>query len=272
MDALAGNDADALADLHDLIRRAERAVAFTGAGISTESGVPDFRSPDSPWMKHKPIPFDQYMASQDARNEAWRRKFIMDDLYAGAQPAIGHRFLAQMVSEGRMQGVITQNIDGLHHASGLNSDEVIELHGNGTYAACLSCGLRHDLSYVRQRFEAEGIAPDCDSCGGIVKSATISFGQPMPVEAMQRADMLARNCDLFLVLGSSLVVYPAAHLPRIARQAGAKLVIVNREPTGLDVLAHAVVHGDIGPALAPLLSEEDLDASNRETGTVRRLR
>lgn len=252
MNALAG-DADALAELHDLITRAKRAVGFTGAGISTESGVPDFRSPDSPWMKHKPIPFDQYMASQEARNEAWRRKFIMDDLYAGAQPSIGHRVLAQMVRQGRMRGVVTQNIDGLHHASGLAAEEVVELHGNGTYAACLDCGLRHELRHVRARFEAEGIAPDCDGCGGIVKSATISFGQPMPVAAMQRAEELARGCDLFLVLGSSLVVYPAAHLPRIARQSGAKLVIVNREPTDLDPLAHLVVRGNIGPALQPLL-------------------
>lgn len=272
MDAMSRANADAFADLHDLIRSAKSAVAFTGAGISTESGVPDFRSPGSPWMKHRPIPFDQYMASQDARNEAWHRKFIMDDLYAGAQPSIGHRFLAQMVSDGRMQGVITQNIDGLHQASGLPAERVIELHGNGTYAACLSCGLRHALNYVRQRFETEGIAPDCDSCGGIVKSATISFGQSMPVEAMQRAETLARNCDLFLVMGSSLVVYPAAHLPRIARQAGAKIVIINREPTDLDEVAHAVVRSDIGPALAPLLSGGGITASNRETGTVRRSR
>ena len=237
-----------------LLRQARRAVAFTGAGLSTESGVPDFRSPDSPWMRHKPIPFDEYMASQAARNEAWRRKFIMDDLYAGAQPSMGHRYVAQMVQAGSMQAVITQNIDGLHQASGLPREAIIELHGNGTYAACLQCGQHHGLRYVRARFEAEGIAPECDSCGGIIKSATISFGQAMPVTAMQRAEALARDCDVFLVLGSSLVVYPAAHLPRIARQSGAKLVIVNREPTGIDSIAHCVVRGGIGDVFGPLLA------------------
>lgn len=236
------------------LRTAKHAVGFTGAGISTESGVPDFRSPGSPWMRNKPIPFDQYMASQDARNEAWRRKFIMDDMYAGAKPSMGHRVLAHLVRAGRMQAVITQNIDGLHQASGLTHDEVIELHGNGTYAACLDCGHRHALAYVRQRFEAEGIAPDCDVCGGVVKSATISFGQAMPAEAMARAEKLTRSCDVFLVLGSSLVVYPAAHLPRMAKHAGAKLIIINREPTDLDDMADAVVRGDIGPALSPLLA------------------
>ncbi|MGL4812355.1 MAG: SIR2 family NAD-dependent protein deacylase [Beijerinckiaceae bacterium] len=239
-----------------MIAGARRAVAFTGAGISTESGVPDFRSPGSPWMKHHPIPFDQYMASRDARAEAWRRKFTMDDLYAGAQPSIGHRVLAGMVADGRMQAIITQNIDGLHQASGVPADKVIELHGNGTYATCLDCGVRHELRAVRARFEAEAVAPDCGDCGGIVKSATISFGQAMPVDAMRRAEALARDCDLFLVLGSSLVVFPAANLPRIARRSGARLVIINREPTDLDEAAPAVVRGSIGPVLEPLLQSD----------------
>ena len=144
-------------------------------------------------------------------------------LYAGAQPSIGHRVLAQMVREGQMQAVITQNIDGLHHVAGLAHDDVIELHGNGTYAACLTCGLRHDLKYVRTRFEAEGIAPDCDACAGVVKSATISFGQAMPAAAMQRAEKFARDCDIFIVLGIIARRFPrrssAAHCAPVGRKA-----------------------------------------------------
>lgn len=233
------------------IAGASRMVGFTGAGISTESGVPDFRSPDSPWMRNKPIPFDLWLASEEARAEAWRRKFVMDDLYAGAQPSRGHRAMANLIALSRMQAVVTQNIDGLHQAGGAPSDRVIELHGNGTYAHCLSCGLRHELADVRRSFEASGVAPSCDSCGGMVKSATISFGQAMPEEAMRRADALARDCDLFLVAGSSLVVYPAALLPAVANRSGATLIIINREPTELDEIADIVVHADIGAALEP---------------------
>jgi len=221
-------------------------VAFTGAGVSTESGVPDFRSPNSPWMRNKPIPFEAYVASAEARREAWRRKFTMDDLYRGAEPGIGHRALATLVLSGRSPGVITQNIDGLHQAAGVPGDKVVELHGNGTYATCLSCCRRYELPWVRARFEASGDAPACEACGGIVKSATISFGQAMPEPAMRRAQDLALSCDVFLAIGSSLVVYPAAGFPVLAKRNGAKLVIVNREPTDLDDMADLVINGDIG--------------------------
>jgi NAD-dependent deacetylase len=238
--------ADDIAELHRLVTASRSVVAFTGAGISTESGVPDFRSPNSPWMRNKPIPFEAYLASTEARREAWRRKFTMDDLYAGAKPSRGHLALASLVRSGSMPGVLTQNIDGLHQAAGVPGDKVVELHGNGTYATCLSCGRRHELPWVRARFEASGDAPACEACGGIVKSATISFGQAMPEPAMRRAQDLALSCDVFLAIGSSLVVYPAAGFPVLAKRNGAKLVIVNREPTDLDDMADLVINGDIG--------------------------
>lgn len=243
---------EALARFMEVIGAAQRMVAFTGAGISTESGVPDFRTPGSPWMVNKPIPFEAFVASAVARKEAWRRKFAMDDLYRGAEPAVGHRVLAHLVQAGRMRAIITQNIDGLHQAAGVDEDQVVEIHGNGTYARCLECTERHELPEVRAHFETMGHAPACKACGGIIKSATISFGQRMPEEAMRRAERLARECDLFLVAGSSLVVYPAANLPVLAKQSGARLVIVNREPTPLDAIADLVVRGEIGSIFANL--------------------
>ena len=244
--------------LRDLVAGAARVVAFTGAGISTESGVPDFRTPGSPWTVNKPIPFEIFQRSAEARREAWRRKFAMDDVYSHAKPSRGHVALARLVRLGRMPAIVTQNIDGLHQASGVPDDQVIELHGNGTYATCLACGLRHEIADIRPRFEATGAAPACGSCGGTVKTATISFGQAMPQGAMRRAEALARDGDLFLVVGSSLVVYPAALLPVVAKRAGARLAIVNREPTDLDEAADLVVRGEIGPVLEGL---QDLAAA-----------
>ena len=229
-----------------------RSSSFTGAGISTESGVPDFRTPGSPWMVNKPIPFEAFLASREARIEAWRRKFAMDDHYRDAGPNIGHRALARLVAQRRSPGLITQNIDGLHQASGIPDDKVVELHGNGTYATCLACGWRHELAAIRPVFEATGEPPACTICGGVVKSATISFGQAMPQAQMRKAQGLALDADLFLAVGSSLVVYPAATLPVIAKRNGARLVIVNREPTELDAIADLVVRAEIGPALARL--------------------
>ncbi len=245
-------DDDDIAELHALIASATAVVGFTGAGISTESGVPDFRSPGSPWMVNKPIPFDAFVASPSARVEAWRRKFAMDDHYRGAAPNRGHRALARLVEEGRAIGIITQNIDGLHQASGVPDDRIVELHGNGTYATCLSCGWRHELAAIRPAFEASGEAPACVMCAGPVKSATISFGQAMPPREMQRAHALTLQADLFLVAGSSLVVFPAATFPLIAKRNGARLAIVNREPTEFDGIADLVVRAEIGAALGPL--------------------
>ncbi len=248
---------DTLETLAGLLRAARSIVAFTGAGISTESGVPDFRSPGSPWTANRPIPFDLYMASAEARAEAWRRKFVMDDLYRDARPGRGHDALARLHARGRLRAVITQNIDDLHHRSGLPPEAIIELHGNGTYARCLSCDLRHEIDWVRRRFEVSGVPPACRDCGGIVKSATISFGQPMPEDAMQRAFGALVDCDLFLAIGSSLVVQPAARLPLIAQRQGTKLVILNREATPLDDAAHLVVRGEIGPVLDAVVKAVD---------------
>jgi NAD-dependent deacetylase len=237
-----------VADLAALTAGAARITAFTGAGISTECGVPDFRSPGSPWLQWPPIDFQSFVASEDSRREAWRRKFLIDDMWAGAAPGRGHMALARLAAECRLGAVITQNIDGLHHASGVGADLVIELHGNGTYAACLDCAARHALQPIRQAFESDGAPPRC-ACGGIVKSATVSFGQAMPQAAMKRALAASLDCDLFLVIGSSLVVSPAAQFPRIAKDNGAVLAILNRDPTPLDTLADLVLHCDIGEAL-----------------------
>jgi NAD-dependent deacetylase len=243
-----------IGDLLALVERSRVIAGFTGAGISTESGVPDFRSPGSPWLKNQPIPLEAYMRSPEARREAWRRKFAMDDLYRDARPSRGHRALASLVASGKMPAVITQNIDGLQQQAGVPPEKLIELHGNGTYATCLECRERHELDWVRQRFETTGEAPDCRECGGVVKSATISFGQAMPDEAMRRAQALTLACDLFLAIGSSLVVFPAAGFPILAKRNGAALVIVNRERTELDEIADLVINAEIGDVLAPLIA------------------
>lgn len=246
--------AASIASLQDMIQDARIVAGFTGAGISTESGIPDFRSPGSPWMQNKPISFDLFVRDAKARREAWRRKFAMDDLYRDARPSQGHLAFASLVASGRMPAVITQNIDGLHQQSGLSEGQVIELHGNGTYARCLACGRRHELDWVRYHFERNGEPPECMACGGVLKSATISFGQAMPEEPMRRARKLAASCDLFLVAGSSLAVYPAAAFPAFAKDSGARLVIVNREPTPLDELADLVIHAEIGAVFSKFVS------------------
>lgn len=236
--------------LHDLIASARRIVAFTGAGISTESGIPDFRSPGGIWTKYQPIYFDDFMSSEEMRREAWRRKFATDETVLKAEPNAGHRALAKLVEQGRMSAIITQNIDGLHQRSGVPNSRIIELHGNTTYATCLDCGHRHELAPIRKAFLGKGELPLCEKCDGIVKTATISFGQAMPEIQMARAQDETMGCDLFIVLGSSLVVYPAAGFPQIARRKGAKLVILNRDPTDQDDSADLVIHGEIGPTLS----------------------
>jgi NAD-dependent deacetylase len=243
----------AMTSLNDLVGSAKVIVPFTGAGISTECGIPDFRSPGGLWTKNKPIPFDEFLASQEARNESWRRRFAMADEFGGALPGRGHRALASLYRAGKVPAIITQNIDNLHQASGFSPHDVVELHGNTTYAACLDCSERYELSWIRQRMdEANGCAPDC-RCGGYIKTATISFGQAMPDAAMQRAQDLALTCDLFLAIGSSLLVWPAAGFPLMAKRNGARLVIINREPTEFDDIANLVVRQDIGTVLEPFI-------------------
>jgi NAD-dependent deacetylase len=240
--------------LRELIERAEHIVPFTGAGISTECGIPDFRSPGGLWSKNQPIPFDAFMASQAMRDESWRRRFALEEKFAKARPGRGHRALASLYRAGKIPGLITQNIDNLHQASGIAEADIVELHGNTTYAVCLDCAKRYELTWVRDRFEAEGErAPAC-ACGGYIKTATVSFGQAMPAAAMDRAEELTRACDLFLSIGSSLVVWPAAGFPLMAKRHGAALVIINREPTDFDDAADLVVRHDIGDVLAPFIA------------------
>ncbi len=235
--------------LRNLIQLSDRMTIFTGAGISTESGIPDFRSPNGIWSKLQPIQFQDFIDSAEMRAEAWRRKIIIDKDMQKALPNRGHRAVAHLVDSGKCQTVITQNIDGLHQDSGIPDQNVVELHGNGTYASCLQCSLRHELEPIFEAFNRDNTLPVCRHCGGIVKTATVSFGQAMPEEAMRLSERSTLSCDLFIVLGSSLVVFPAAAFPQIAKQNGAKLVIVNREATDQDRIADLVVHQEIGQVL-----------------------
>jgi NAD-dependent deacetylase len=243
----------AVARLTHLVDSSEVVLPFTGAGISTECGIPDFRSPGGIWTKMQPIQFDAFLARQDMRDEAWRRRFAMEDEFGGARPGRGHCALASLYRAGKAPGVITQNIDNLHQASGIAAEHVVELHGNTTYATCLDCARRYEMAWVRERFEAAGgRAPEC-GCGGYIKSATVSFGQAMPEAAMRRAEELTLGCDLFLAIGSSLVVWPAAGFPLMAKRNGARLAILNREATEFDDMADLVVREDIGSVLAPFI-------------------
>ncbi len=252
--------AHAARELARLIDRARRIVVFTGAGVSTDCGIPDFRSPGGQWANAMPIPFQDFVADPEARREAWRRKFAMQPYFDTATNQTVHRSgahtaIRRLFDTGRVTAVVTQNIDNLHQASGIPHDSVIELHGNGSFATCLDCGARHELDAIFETFQATGDAPPCGACGGILKTATVSFGQAMPEQEVLRAHEHALGCDLFLALGSSLVVYPAANVPVVAKQGGATLVIVNREPTPLDEIADMIIQDDISAAFAPWIGE-----------------
>ena len=238
-----------IAALATLIREARRGVVFTGAGVSTESGIPDFRSPGGIWTKMMPVHFQDYIADPQARRVSWERRFEMEDTWNSVTPNDGHRAIARLVEKGHVAHVITQNIDNLHQASGVPEDRVIELHGNTRHAKCLTCNTRIEIDAIKTHFEKHGDAPDCRLCGGIVKTATISFGQAMPEGEMARAEAASLKADLFLVLGSSLSVYPAAAFPLLAKRAGAQLVILNRDETEQDPYADLVIHGEIGPIM-----------------------
>ena len=248
-----GESTSELSQLAELLERSQRAVVFTGAGISTESGIPDFRSPGGLWTKNQPIEFQDFMASEEMRRESWRRKFAMESTMSQAEPNRGHRAVAALVERGKVSAVITQNIDGLHQASGVPDRQVIELHGNTTYARCLECHQRYELETIKEAFLIDETLPTCEACGGIVKTATISFGQAMPDVQMAQAQQETLACDLFLAIGSSLVVYPAAGFPIVAKQNNAKLAIINREPTDLDELADLVVNSEIGDTLGAVV-------------------
>lgn len=241
-----------LRELARMIDAAERIVVFTGAGISTKSGIPDFRSPGGIWTKVTPIDFSDFMRSDAARRETWRRRFEMEAILRKAAPNRGHRAVAELVRSGKASSVITQNIDGLHQDSGIPDDKVIELHGNTTYAHCLDCGQRYEIEDLRVDFERDRLVPHC-ACGGWVKTATISFGQSMPVNEMRRAEKETLLADLFISIGSSLVVYPAAGFPELAKRNGSALVILNLQQTGLDRMADLVLNRPIGETLGAVL-------------------
>jgi NAD-dependent deacetylase len=233
-----------------LLGEARSALVLTGAGISTESGIPDFRSPDGVWSKYRTVYFDEFLASAEARHEYWRQKCEMHTDFAAAQPNAGHHVLARWETAGRIRGVITQNIDGLHQLAGSRS--VLELHGTARQAACLDCQARYDINPLVAKFFATNTVPDCPACGGRLKHATISFGQSLAPDVLMEATRWSREADLMLAIGSSLVVTPAADLPRIAKEHGARLIIINRDPTPLDSIADAVLRGSIGEMLTAI--------------------
>lgn len=243
-------DPAAIAQLADWIREAERLVVFTGAGISTESGIPDFRSPGGIWSKYKPIMYQDFVANREARKQYWARSKATYPHLAQAAPNAAHLAVARLHTWGKLDVCITQNIDGLHQRAGLPDAKVIELHGTALWCYCLECGARYARGDVQQLMESGDVdVPQCDSCGGDLKSATVSFGQPMPERETAEAMRRSERADLFLVVGSSLVVYPAAHCPILAKRAGARVAILNRDATEHDAYADLTLHATAGPTM-----------------------
>ena len=234
----------------NILSESSNTVVFTGAGISTESGIPDFRSPTGIWTKNKPIEFKDFLSSEEIRVEFWKRKFAVDLTISKAKPNVGHMVISELNQMGKVSKIITQNIDNLHQISGVPGENVIELHGNTTFAKCLDCDLRYELNSIKKLFEQTNKPPYCKNCSGIIKTATISFGQSMPKEEMLKAEKASLSCDLFIAIGSSLKVYPAASFPLVAKKNGSKLIILNREGTDLDKYADLVIHDEIGEFLS----------------------
>ena len=233
-------------DLSQYINEANNIVIFTGAGISTESGIPDFRGPQGVWKTNTPIYFQDFIGSEEVRKDSWKRKFSGQDIIKKAKPNTGHLAVAEIINKHESAYLITQNVDNLHQDAGVPDDKITEIHGNAHYASCLDCGIRYELNSIKKAFLENETVPYCDSCGGIIKTATISFGQPMPEEGMQIAQRKTLGCDLFITIGTSLVVYPAAGFPKLAKEIGAKLIIINNEPTDFDPIADLVIHEQIG--------------------------
>jgi NAD-dependent deacetylase len=238
-------------DAVNLIAKSNRIVGFTGAGISTESGIPDFRSPNGVWANNRIIEYQEFISSRTGRIEYWRQKVAMWPEMRDAQPNAGHLAFAELERRNKLRAMITQNIDGLHQRAGVT--DVIELHGTTVEAVCLSCGDCISMDEAVRRVEAGDLAPECDHCGGLLKPATVSFGQSMPAREMDLAVRACYDCDVFLAVGSSLVVYPAAGLPELAKQSGAALIIINRTPTAMDGIADLVINDEIGKTLPELI-------------------
>ncbi|HNR12884.1 MAG TPA: Sir2 family NAD-dependent protein deacetylase [Thermodesulfobacteriota bacterium] len=237
------------------IRGSRRVVIFTGAGVSTESGIPDFRSPGGLWDRFDPneFLFQKFLASREVRVNYWKLHTEIYYTILKAEVNAAHRACVELERHGVLDCVITQNIDGLHQKAGLPHEKVIELHGNAMKVVCLDCGLTCDRGLIQQRIENGDVAPVCDSCGGLLKPATVAFGQPMPYQETLEAENRSRQADVFLAIGSSLVVYPAAYMPLHAKQAGAKLVIINLSSTPYDDIADIIVEGKAGEAMDGLL-------------------
>jgi NAD-dependent deacetylase len=228
------------------IRKSHEIVVFTGAGISTESGIPDFRSPGGIWTRYRPVTYQEFISSEAARIEAWRRRLESHEAQKNAKPNIGHYFVTSLDAKGKLVGLITQNVDGLHGMAGLADEKIVELHGTNRRIVCLKCGKSFDPNEIIKRLVGDFTSPKCDVCGGILKQATISFGQEMPQAAMRQAQQWTERAEIFVVMGSSLQVQPAASFPVLAKRNGAVLAIINREPGPLDDTADFVYTGAIG--------------------------
>jgi NAD-dependent deacetylase len=247
--------ADEIARLAEWIKQSQKAIAFTGAGISTESGIDDFRSPGGLWSRHPPVMFQDFLRDPEERRRFWRMRREMLPSLLAAQPNDGHRALARLESQGRLAAVITQNIDELHQRAG--SRNVVEVHGTAMKVHCLECDKRWPAAEIQTRLEAGEEDFTCDDCDGPLKSMTVSFGQDLPAAVWMQANGLTRECDLFLAIGSSLVVHPAAELPELAKRRGARLVIINRDATPADGLADIVINRPIGETMAAVMRRLD---------------
>jgi NAD-dependent deacetylase len=241
----------AVAALIEIARPARDITAFTGAGISTESGIPDYRGPGGVWERNAPPTLSDFRENLDTRRQYWEERRERYPVLRDTEPNAGHLALARLESAGRLSHVITQNIDGLHQKAGSDPERTIELHGTAHRVRCLDCGASWPADEIQTRLELEPL-PACEICGGMLRAATVLFGQAMPEDALRRAFDVARASDLMLVVGSSLVVQPAARLPQIAVASGARLAIVNNEPTPLDSLADVVVRSSAGAVLTAL--------------------
>lgn len=229
-------------------------IVFTGAGISTESGIPDYRSKGGLWDKFRPVYFDEFMSSKEARIEYWRRKSELYEDLVNAQPNSAHRSVAEMYTMGLLEAVITQNIDGLHQVSGLSEDTVVELHGNTLRVRCMSCNKTGPVHDVQKRIDAGDPAPECE-CGGYLKPDTISFGQSMPQKEVLKAQELSESCDFFMVIGSTLLVQPASLMPGYAKQNNAFLAIVNLSETPYDDMCDVLIREKAGNVLQSIVGE-----------------
>ena len=240
--------------LKHLIEKSKKLVFFTGAGISTNSGIPDFRGPKGVWKTATPIYFQDFISSKEKRIESWEKKFSNELSIDSAKPNIGHLKLAEIMNRKEKTHLITQNVDNLHQDSGIDNSKITELHGNATYAKCLDCSKKYELNSLKEDFLITQEPPVCSECKGVIKTATVSFGQAMPEEEMITAQRVSIKSDLFICLGSSLAVFPAADLPLLAKETGANLVIVNNEPTQMDHLSDLVINRDISEVLSEVAS------------------